>query len=326
MKAKPVWERWGEDLYRVNIPLPFPLRNVNSYLLRGEKDFTLIDPGIRTAEAEAAWTEALEQIGIGWRDIGKIVLTHHHPDHLGLAGWWQERAGAPVYLSAEGKRQAEYFWGEAREGTAEHAAMYARHGVDAQTVERLVENMNGFVPLVSPLPDTVPIGDGEAIDLGGRRFVAIHTPGHAFGHRMFFDEGSGDLFCGDHVLPRITPNIGWLPKFDANPLESFLDSLSQAAALPVRRAFPGHRDPFTDFSGRCRELIAHHHRRLDQIRDMLRTPRTAYALCRELFGERLTAHQLRFALGETLAHLVYLRVRGEIEEGQAGDQAVFRSL
>lgn len=325
MEGKTIWDQLDEDLYRLKIPLPFPLRDVNSYLIRGENDYTLIDPGIRTEQAERAWADALNQLGIGWRDIGRIVLTHHHPDHIGLAGLFQERCGAPVYLSALGRKQVEYFWGSAREAPKALAELYAKHGVDKLIMESLGEHMDGFLSMVSPLPDTTPIEEGRPLALGKRTFTAIHTPGHAPGHHMFFHEDSGDLFCGDHVLPKITPNIGWQPRFDDDPLASFLDSLARAAKLPVRRALPGHRGIIEDFAGRCRELIEHHRERLATIKGMLGAPRTAFEICRELFGAGLSVHQIRFAFAETLAHLIYLRNTGEIEERLSGGVLRYRS-
>jgi len=326
MEQKEIWEQLDEDIFRVKIPLPFPLRYVNSYLIRGADGFALIDPGIRTGQAEAAWSQAFGELGIGRRDIKTIVLTHHHPDHLGLAGLFQQRTGAPVYLSAAGREQADYFWGNAREAAAEFQESYIKHGADKAMVERLGEHLQGFIALVSPLPETTPIEDGQRLVLGGRTFNAIHTPGHALGHHMLLHEESGDLFCGDHVLQKITPNINWLPRFDENPLRSFLRSLSQSAKLPVRRAFPGHRETIADFAGRCGEIIEHHRRRLDAIKELLAEPKTAFDLSLELFGSHLSVHQIHFAFVETMAHLVYLQEAGEVESQiSSGGTVKFRS-
>src|SRR5690554_4894577 len=107
----------SEHIHQVKIPLPFPLRWINAYVLKGESGYTVIDPGIHTPDAEASWHEALRQMNIGFADIERIVLTHHHPDHYGMAGWLQQQTGAMVWMSEAGKRQVDYLWGANRRAT-----------------------------------------------------------------------------------------------------------------------------------------------------------------------------------------------------------------
>ena len=104
--------QWNETIYQIKVPLPFPLRWVNSYLIRGRAGWTVIDPGLHSEETERVWEEARERIGFAWPDVVRIVLTHHHPDHYGMSGWLQERSKAPVYISRLGMEQAQAFWGE----------------------------------------------------------------------------------------------------------------------------------------------------------------------------------------------------------------------
>ena len=307
-------ERLDERITQVRVPLPFPLRYINAYLLRGSQGYTVIDPGLNTPDSMLAWDEALHAAGIRFSDIKQIVLTHHHPDHVGLAGTFQERSGAPVLLSEQGIAQVAYLWREEREATTEIHAQFTRHGMDSITGERMLEHLEEFVSLVSPLPTFTPLPANSTLTMGDRDYRTILTSGHAYGQLMLLDEASGDLFCGDHVLPRISPNISLLPRFDANPLQSFLDSLAAIADLPVRRVFPGHRESFTDFAERCKSLIRHHHDRLAQMLGRLDEPTTGYALCVSFFGQSLSIHQLRFAFAETLAHLVYLREQGKVAE------------
>lgn len=313
----------GEGIYQLRMPLPFPLRWVNAYLLKDANGYTVIDPGLRTADAERSWEEAMQELGVNVRDIRQIILTHHHPDHIGMAGLLQQQTGAIVRLSVSGMDQIDYLWGERRQATEELLALFLYHGMDLRTCERMRDHLESFVPLVSPLPEFTPLAAGEIVQMGGHTYKAIAAPGHAFGQLMLCND-KGILFCGDHVLPQISPNVGLLPRFDSNPLGSYLTSLEEVSQLSVHQAFPGHRDPFTDFAVRCRELIEHHHQRLEKMLTMLDQPTTAFMVCQTFFGQTLSIHQLRFALAETLAHLVYLKEQGDVVELSAlGDQAHF---
>ncbi|MCZ8513299.1 MBL fold metallo-hydrolase [Paenibacillus filicis] len=303
-----------EEVLQVKVPLPFPLRWVNSYLLRGKDGWTLIDPGLRTDAAEALWDEALAACGIAAGDIARIVLTHHHPDHYGLAGWFQMRSGAPVLLSADGLEQARRLWGGGQPMTEQLLALFREHGLPAELALPMREHMDGFVPSVSPQPEVTPLAAGETVRLGDDVYEAIATPGHAAGHLCLYRAETETMFCGDHVLPQISPNVGYLPGgIDENPLASYLESLQRISRYAVKRAFPGHREPFGHLTQRALELIRHHDERLEAMRSLLDSPLTAYEVCRLAFGERLTLHQLRFALSETLAHLIWLREAGKVQ-------------
>lgn len=318
----------AEHIFQVKVPLPFPLRFVNAYVVKGLEGYTVIDPGIHTADAELCWHEALALMKLKFSDIQKIVLTHHHPDHYGLSGWLQQETGAQVWMSEAGKRQVDYLWGPYRRGTVDLYNLFKLHGMESQVGDTIVEHMEDFISLVSPQPEVSLINSNELFLLGDHYYQPIHTPGHAYGQLMFYCESSGEVFCGDQVLPQITPNIGLLPLpgIDDNPLQSFLDSLAFISTLPITNAYPGHRDPFIGFAERCHEIIAHHHDRLDRLVVMIDEPRNAYELCLKFFGSKLSIHQLRFAMAETLAHLVYLRELGKVTEVLKGNIVNYRRL
>jgi len=168
--------------------------------------------------------------------------------------------------------------------------------------------------LVDPFT-LVPVDDGATVDLGGREARVRWTPGHTDHHAVLVDERDGILFSGDHVLPRITSNVGLYPYTRDDPLGDFLDALRRVRGLAVTRVLPAHGEPFDDLAGRVDEILAHHDARLDAVLAAVGgRERTAYAVARDLFPVLRSAHEERFALAETLAHLRYLERRGRARE------------
>ncbi|NHN30142.1 MBL fold metallo-hydrolase [Paenibacillus agricola] len=315
-----------DAIQQIKVPLPFPLRWVNSYLIRGNSGYTLIDPGLHTAASEQCWEQVLGGLSISYQDIEQIVLTHHHPDHYGLAGWFQERSQAPVHISAVGYEQIRLLWGEGQPMTASLLALFRSCGLPAEMLAPMEQHMDEFVAMVSPQPEVTILPIGESMRLGNHEYATLHTPGHAAGHVCFYRAETKEMFCGDHVIPQISPNIGYLPGgIDENPLGSFLQSLIDMGRYEVERAYPGHREPFAAFGLRAQELLKHHEARLEVMRQMLvKQPQTAYRVCRDTFGERLTLHQMRFALSETLAHLLYLEERGMLKRSDQDGVVYFQ--
>ncbi|MBB6672327.1 MBL fold metallo-hydrolase [Cohnella nanjingensis] len=316
MNGAEAWTRLENGWIQIKVPLPFALRWVNSYLLPGDGGFTVVDPGLRSAETEACWQTALAALGIRWEEVARIVLTHHHPDHYGLAGWLQQRTGAPVYLSATAHGYARRLWGEGETFSAELIAAFRAHGLPDALVPAMQAHLDSVKTQVYPQPQEVrTVGPGEKLAFGGAEWALIGGEGHAPGHLSFYDAASRQLLCGDQVLPDITPNIGWMPDADPDPLGAYLDSLAAMRQLAVGRAYPGHRDPFGAFGERVEALIGHHDRRLRRMAELAAEagePVSAFAMCERLFGARLqgNAHNLRFAMAETIAHLVRLELGG----------------
>lgn len=314
--TQPINNCQTETMDRVQIPLPFALKWVNAYLIPGDAGYTLIDPGLHTEEAERVWKEELGRRGIGFADIEQIVLTHYHPDHYGLAGWFQEQGGgrAPVRMSPIGYAHAKMMWADDQTMSTDLPDLYIRHGMEPSLLKQIRPHMDSFVELVSPQPEVGMIHPGESIRLGNRVYTVIETAGHAAGHLCFYDGQARIMICGDQVLPHITPNVSFLPGSDPNPLDSFLTSLKQLQDYEVEIAYPGHRYPFDNWTVRIDQILRHHDERLAQMTALLEQPKTAYEVCVSLFGTRLTIHQLRFAMSETLAHLIYLTRSGQVRE------------
>ncbi len=311
----------ADDVFQLRLPLPFALNHVNVYLLRGEEGWAVVDCGIHYAAGEAAWREALARLGLGFGDIRQIVLTHAHPDHYGMAGWLQarimEETGEliPVQLSEREAQFVEVVWvGEYQQAAFQR--YIEQTGVPDEQARIVADSMGHTRRMTRPLAERLThIAADSVIKLGGRHFRAIHAPGHADGQLLFYDEADRLLLSGDHVLMKITPNIGVWQHSDPDPLGRFLASLRALAGLDVRLALPGHRRLIEDWRGRLDELLVHHEARLGHTLDALaKGATTVYEVSLHVFeSERFTAHEWRFAVAETLAHLERLRLMGQAQ-------------
>lgn len=316
-----------EGMHRIRITMSFPLRWVNSYILTEPNGkVSIIDPGPRSAGTEQEWREALAERDLTFEDVHQIVLTHHHPDHLGLSGWMQQMSGAPVLMSARSRQETDFMWGTGASIEERLPEYYLLHGMPQQKTVEIKEHMRTFISQITPLPKVTIIVDGDTIHMGGKAWIAVETGGHAPGHLSFYAPESKEMLCGDAVLPQISPNISLQPDSDPEPLQSYMDGLKRLNALEVERAYPGHRNPFTRFAERTIELIAHHEERLGKLTERLQeSPAHAYDICLYLFGDRLGIHQLRFAMSETLAHLQELIRRGLARQEQQPEGIIYIS-
>ncbi len=289
---------------RIELPLPIPaLKVVNVYLVDGE-DRSLIDAGIHTAEAEAALRAGLAKHGVRMEDLARTFVTHLHPDHFGLAGTL-ERAGSSIVMHRPEAERARATW--AKDGhliDATHA-WFDLHGMAREAIEGMRDAWIEMRSQVDDVERIAVVDDGGTFDLGGRNARVVWTPGHTDFHAVLFDEDTGTLFAGDHVLPKITSNIGLYSFSRDDPLGDYLSSLRRVRELPVRRVLPAHGEPFDDLAGRVDELLEHHRLRLDAVLELC-IGNDAYATAKRLFTRLRSANEERFALAETLAHLRHL--------------------
>ena len=299
------------------LPLPLALRSINAYLIEGTSGYSLVDTGMHTKEAEAALRAALAEAGVALDDIRRVFVTHLHPDHIGMAGTLQE-AGAEIVMHGPELENAARMWSRDHSMIDETYAWFERHGMPAEVDEGMRKSWLEIGRAVDDVAEITAAEDGEELDLGGRRARLKWTPGHTDYHAVLVDERERILFSGDHVLPRITSNVGLYPYSRDDPLGDFLDALRSVRSLPVTRVLPAHGDPFDDLPGRVDQILAHHDERLRATLDAIGgAERDAYAVCRTLFPVLRSPHEERFALAETLAHLRYLERRGKVHE--AGD-------
>jgi glyoxylase-like metal-dependent hydrolase (beta-lactamase superfamily II) len=307
----------AESMIQVKIPIPIPLKTVNTYLCQTHDGWVIIDTGLDTPSARETWMNAFRENNIDFtNEVRQIVITHYHPDHIGLAGWLHQITGAEVLISSEGKRASEKVWLNHRQNAETISSFFMIHGMPLHDGNEIKTHMEDFMKYLSPLPDMSEIEEGYLLELKGGTYRAIHTRGHCDGHFVFYDENFGFLIGGDQILDKISPNISLWPTFDPNPLQSFIDSLQALKPLPIHRIFPGHGPIITQAQMRIEQLLQHHHERLEEIVSYLKQDgnQTAYQICRKLFHSRqLDLHQLRFAMAETLAHLVFLEFEGKVK-------------
>ncbi len=307
-------EHVAPGVRRILLPLPLALRNVNVYLIEGERGWSIVDSGMHTAEAEAELRAGLAAAGVALADIGTAFITHLHPDHLGMAGLLRD-GGAKLLMHGPEIERAHATWAADHKLIDKTYVLFERHGMPRDVDEGMRAAWVAMGARVDPFEPIKAVADGEVLDLGGRALTVVWTPGHTDHHAVLYEESSGTLFAGDHVLPRITSNIGVYPEGRPDPLGDFLSALEKMKTLGVKRVLPAHGDPFDDCAGRVDEMLAHHAQRLElTLEAAAGTPRSAYSICRTLFPVLRSPHEERFALAETLAHLRYLELRGRLRE------------
>jgi glyoxylase-like metal-dependent hydrolase (beta-lactamase superfamily II) len=313
----------AEGIFQVQLPLPFPLRIVNCYALRDGDGWTIIDTGINYAAGREAWQAALAKLEIAPETIRRIILTHAHPDHYGMAGWLAQQSDAPVLLAPLEQEFVRTVWHAGAANDQVVAEFFRAQGMPIELAEQVRQSMADTRAMTLPWPATSVIQPGESLQIGARRFQVIDAPGHSDQHLVFYCVEDRLLLCGDAVLIKITPNISLWPHGRPNPLADFLHTLDRLAALLVDLALPGHGPLIHAFGERLIELRAHHHERLEVMEQATGGGATAFTICTAVFPTTaLSPHQLRFAMAETLAHLEYLVNVGRL----ARDSGMYRRL
>jgi glyoxylase-like metal-dependent hydrolase (beta-lactamase superfamily II) len=307
----------ADDIFQVRLPLPFALNIVNVYLLRDGDGWALIDTGLNTAEARAAWAAVFAHLNIAPRQITRILLTHMHPDHFGMAGWFQSldpSYAPPLYMSAREAELARLTWYNEGQPLSHLRVQMRAGGMPAEQVDMVMDGMAFTAHHTQPLPaDPHILEAGSEVSIGARRFTLIHAPGHSDGQLLFYDAADRLMLSGDHVLMKITPNIGVWPDTEPDPLGRFMESLRGLRGLDVRLALPGHKALITDWRGRIDELLSHHAARLEHTRAAVAGGATIFEASQRIFNSQaFSPHEWRFAMAETLAHLTYLKLRDQV--------------
>jgi glyoxylase-like metal-dependent hydrolase (beta-lactamase superfamily II) len=300
----------GVNLLRM--PLPFRLNHINLYLLEDSDGWTLVDCGLNRPEVLTLWQEVLAG-GLGGKPITRIVVTHLHPDHIGLANALQRLTGAPVFMTRREWRLAQDVFNLPLTNAAWIERHYRRLGLEGESLQAVASQASGYRRLVKELPaDIHYLHEHETLDIGGRHWRILFGSGHSPASACLWDESDRILIAGDHILPTITSNINLLSVGPTNPLDEYLTSLRTFRALPCALLLPAHGSPVARYHERIEELIRHHEQRLDLLRAACREPRTAADCVPILFSGNLPVHQYFFAIGESASHLVYLSEHGNL--------------
>lgn len=305
----------------VRMRLPFALNHINLWLIRdkfqGKEGWTIVDCGITNEETMASWNTIFANHLEGL-PVVRVIVTHMHPDHIGLASWLCQRWNAPLWISMTDFLMAR--WLSSKEGGAAVGAVaggggsadhFQKHGLsDEADLEKIRARHDYYSKMVPEVPARFRrIMDQEKIDIGGNDWQAISGFGHAPEHMSFFCEKLGLLISGDMVLPRISTNVSVFDvEPDADPLGLYLSSLSKFEHLPESTlVLPSHGLPFQGLHFRIKELRDHHVDRLnDAVEACSGEPQTAREVVPVLFKRELDIHQMTFAMGEAIAHLNYL--------------------
>lgn len=295
-------------IQRITMDLPFKLNHVHCFLAEGETGWKIMDTGLHNENTIRNWSPYLSV-----KHITDIIISHCHPDHIGYAGQLQKETRAQVWMTETDAKLSQILWGAT--STDKIKQRYIECGVDSDLFAKLQKLSS---PSIYPLPEVSRyIMEGEKIIFGNYSYEVIFTPGHSDGLFILYNQEKKVLLSTDHILPKITPNISLRIEGDRDPLDSFFQSLTKIKKLDVEYVIPSHGEPFCNFHNRIEELESHHQERLEHLVKILETPKTVYQVCEHLFRRNLTIHEIRFAIGETLSHLVFLINKGyclKIEE------------
>jgi glyoxylase-like metal-dependent hydrolase (beta-lactamase superfamily II) len=316
----------AQGLLWVRMPLPFALDHINLWLLADGPHWTLVDCGLGSNKTRMLWDEIFAR-DLGGRPVGRLIVTHYHPDHIGLAGWISARLNLVPWMT-----KGEFLTAHAAchnvggTGYTRVRDFFARHGLDPARLEAAGVQDGNYRSGVEPLPDTFRrIRHDDRIVIGEGAWRVIVGYGHAPEHAALHDERAGILISGDMLLPRISTNVSvWPVEPDGDPLGDFLDSIERFSELDADTlVLPSHGRPFRGIRTRIAELKAHHAMRLEALARICDRERTAAELLPALFRRDFADYQLLFAMGETIAHLNHLWHRGLLRR-VAGADGVWR--
>ncbi len=300
-------------VFELRLPIPFEDGLVNVFLFADGDDVDLLDCGMNSEDSVNAIRAAVSQVGA--KRIRRLVVTHIHPDHYGAAGVFAGEGGADLYLHRLEVPLVNPRYVELEHLVKEVHSYLLVNGVPAGEAEVLSNSQRALSQVVSPAEPAVQLDGAETLDMGRRQLRVEWTPGHSPGHICLYESREKLLFAGDHMLPELSPNIGLHPQSTPDPLHEYLDGLERLAAYEPKKILPAHGRPFNDAAGRVATLAAHHHRRLEQILEIVSPgEHSAWQVALELWGPRENLYEKRLALQEGLAHLQALAVEGRVEK------------
>ena len=312
-------------VFRLVLSLPFPgLDRVNSYALPSADGVTLVDCGIYDPDpaGDHGWDqleEACTAAGFAVTEIVRLIVTHPHIDHYGMAGRLVDATGCELWMHEAAEEEVQIY-ADPEAAIERLRSMFVDHGVEEDQLDELLsfEDWRAYLSRIV-LPQQ-PLMGGESFAAPPRTWEVVHTPGHSASHVCLWSASDRLLISGDQLLGTVTPHIDFRRGSNDDPLGDFLASLERIERLDPALVLPGHGRPFAEGGVRARVVSRHHERRLGAILQVVREgPKTADEITDEIFGTTLLNFHRRLALGEALAHLAYLRKRSEIERFRDDD-------
>ena len=302
----------------MRLPLPMQLDHVNVYALDEGDGWTVIDTGFAGRKTRAAWADLMAGPLQG-RPIRRVVVTHHHPDHVGLAGWMQAEFGAELVTTRTAWLFARMLLLDVQSAPVPETVNYWRSaGVDeGEITRRMTEKPFNFADVVAPMPlGFTRVAEGDEIRMGGRRWRVRCDNGHAPEHATFWSLDDDLVIGGDQLLPGISANLGvYATEPDADPVGEWMQSCRRLSAFAEDRHFvlPGHKLPFTGLPLRLRQMVDNHVGALDRLSAYLTDPKTAAQCFLPLFKREIEGPSAGMALVEAVAHLNHLLRQGRVQ-------------
>ena len=315
----------AEGILWLRLPLPMALDHVNVYALADADGWTLIDTGMNSRKTRDIWETALAGPLAG-KTVARVLLTHHHPDHVGLVGWFQDR-GAELLTTRTAWLYARMLTLDVQDRpSAESLQFYQRAGTSPEMLaKRANERPFNFADMVAPMPlGFTRVEEGETLTLGGRRWRVRLGQGHAPDHITLWSEVDELVIGGDQLLPGISPNIGVYPtEPEADPLTEWLEATARFVphAREDQLVLPGHKLPFTGLPFRLQQMAENHHQALERLLGHLHEPQTAAGCFPELYKRPIGEGEYGLALVEAVAHLNCLLRRGQVCRSLRADGA-----
>jgi glyoxylase-like metal-dependent hydrolase (beta-lactamase superfamily II) len=305
-------------IHTITLPVPWDLKSVNVHLVALDEGYMLIDSGVATEQCFQVLEAGLAELGLHWSDVRTLLLTHYHPDHIGLSWKILKLTGARLIMH---RADVAYLEDLARlNGVPFYAEAMCIGGVPAELAEEMSSALRGNRPAFRPHHPDQTLEGGEAIPVRGGTLEAIWTPGHTPGHVCLYSRQTRTLISGDHVLQKITPNIGWHPNKDM--LATYLASLELLLPYEIDVVIPSHGTRFEDHRTVIRSTAQHHEERCGAIlKHITGEPLTAHELVLRLWRRKLSPFHHNFAVFEILAHLEYMARRGQIAAQTRADGA-----
>jgi glyoxylase-like metal-dependent hydrolase (beta-lactamase superfamily II) len=317
-------------VFRLVLPLGIhEISTLNAYLIADPGGDTLVDCGVyaegrQDSSATGALADALAACGSSLSRLSRLVMTHAHVDHFGIAGEVIRHSDAELWMHAETERDLAHYH-DPEEAVDTRMLMLADHGLYGERLTEASSGLHDWLPVMpSVATPTRRLVDGEQFGAGGRTWQIVHTPGHSPGHVCLWAAEDRLLCSGDHLLKGISPPVIFERGFDPDPMGSYLSSLERVRDLAPDLVLPGHGKLFRDGAARATAIEVGKQRRLEQVLDLVATRDvTVEEMTSVLFRRNLSSYQMHFAMAETLAYLAYHRVRGRVQRVRRRSDSVF---